>query len=81
MVFDLSVILRGCMHFQRISNKKEDNISVDIGGLMKLITPFTILNRKFNEMDLIRDAMKKRKLATERLHDDYRKMYKTHQFA
>ena len=48
---------------------------------MKLITPFTILNRKFNEMDLIRDAMKKRRLATERLHDDYRKMYKNHQFA
>ena len=33
------------------------------------------------EMDLIRDAMKKRKLATERLHEDYRKMYKNHQFA
>ena len=48
---------------------------------MKLITPFTILNRKLNEMDLIKDALKKRKLATERLHDDYRKMYKTHQFA
>ena len=43
---------------------------------MKLTTPFTILNRKFNEMDLIRDAMKKRKLATERLHDDYIKMFK-----
>ena len=43
---------------------------------MKLITPFTILNRKFNEMDLIRDAMKNRRLATERLHEDYRKMYK-----
>ena len=48
---------------------------------MKLTTPFTILNRKFNEMDLIRDAMKRRKLATERLHHDYRKMYKTKQFA
>ena len=48
---------------------------------MKLITPFTILNRKFNEMNLIRDAMKKRKLATERLHEDYRKMYKYHRFA
>ena len=59
----------------------EDNISVDIGGLMKLITPFTILNQNFLEMDLIRDAMKNRKLATERLHDDYRKMYKYHQFA
>ena len=43
---------------------------------MKLTTPFTILNRKLNEMDLIRDAMKKRILATERLHDDYRKMFK-----
>ena len=42
---------------------------------MKLTTPFTILNRKLNEMDLIRDAMKKRKLATKRLHDDYRKMF------
>ena len=48
---------------------------------MKLITPFTILNQNRNEIDLIRDAMKNRKLATERLHDDYRKMYKDHQFA
>ena len=48
---------------------------------MTLTNPFPILNQTFNEMDLIRDAMKKRKLATERLHDDYRKMYKTHQFA
>ena len=48
---------------------------------MKLTTPFTILNQKCNEMDLIRDAIKKRKLATERLHNDYRKMYKTNQFA
>ena len=48
---------------------------------MILTIPFTILNRKFNNMDLIRDAMKRRKLATERLHNDYRKMYKTHQFA
>ena len=32
-------------------------------------------------MDLIRDAMIRRKLATERLHEDYRKMYKNHQFA
>ena len=47
---------------------------------MKLITPFTILNQNFHEMDLIRDAMN-RKLATERLHEDYRKMYKNHQFA
>ena len=43
---------------------------------MKLTTPFTILNRTFNEMNLIRVAMKKRKLATERLHVDYRKMFK-----
>ena len=48
---------------------------------MKLTTPLTILNRTFNEMDLIRYAMKKRKLATERLHDDHKKMYKTDQFA
>ena len=46
---------------------------------MKLITPFTILNQKFHEMDLIRDAMKSRRLATERLHDDLRKMYKNQQ--
>ena len=66
-----------------ISSKKEDNIAVDIGGLMKLITPFTILNQNFHEIDLIRDAMKNRKLAKEKLHDDYRnrKMYKYHQFA
>ena len=43
---------------------------------MKLITPFSILNKKFNEMDFIRDEVKSRKLATERLHDDYRKMFK-----
>ena len=48
---------------------------------MKLTTPFNILNRKLNKMDLIRDAIKRRKLATERLHNDYRKMYKNHQFA
>ena len=48
---------------------------------MKLITPFTILNQNFHEMDLIREAMKNRRLATEKLHDDYRKIYKSHQFA
>ena len=48
---------------------------------MKLTPPYTILNLKFNEMDLIRDRMKRRKLATERLHEDYRKIYKNHQFA
>ena len=45
---------------------------------MKLNSPFNILNRKFNEMDLIRHAMKsKEKYATERLHDDYRKIFKS----
>ena len=45
---------------------------------MKLTTPFTILNKNFNEMDLIRHAMKSRKkIATERLHDDYRKRFKS----
>ena len=48
---------------------------------MKLTTLFTIINGKLNQMDLIRDAMNRRKLATERLHEDYRKMYKNHQFA
>ena len=48
---------------------------------MKLTTPFTILNLKFNQMELIKDEMNRRKLATERLHEDYRKMYKNHQFA
>ena len=48
---------------------------------MKLITPFTIINKNFHEMDFIREAMKNRKLATERLHEDYIKLYKTHQFA
>ena len=45
---------------------------------MKSTTPFTILNRKFNEMDLIRNALKStEKSVTERLHDDYRKMFKS----
>ena len=48
---------------------------------MKLITPFTILNQNFHEIDLIRDAMKNRKLTKERSNDNYRKMYKYHQFA
>ena len=43
---------------------------------MKLITPFTILNQNFNRKDLIKDEMKNRRLATETLHDDYRKIYK-----
>ena len=48
---------------------------------MKLITPFTILNQNFEEMNLIKEAINKRRLATEKLHEDYRKMYKNHQFA
>ena len=48
---------------------------------MKLTTPFTILNRKSNKLNLIRDVIKKRRLATEKLHEDYRKMYKSHKFA
>ena len=48
---------------------------------MKLTTSFTIINGKLNQMELIRDAMNRRKLATERLHEDYRKIYKNHQFA
>ena len=48
---------------------------------MKLTTPFTILNRKFNEMDFIRHALKsKEKFATERLHDDYRKKFKSNPY-
>ena len=48
---------------------------------MKLNTPFKILNRKFNEIDFIRHAIKsKEKSATERLHDDYRKMFKSDQY-
>ena len=48
---------------------------------MKLITPFTVLNQNFEEMNMIRESMNKRKLATERLNEDSRKMYKNHQFA
>ena len=48
---------------------------------MKLTTPFTIINGKLNQMDLIRDAMNRRKLATKRLHEEYIKIYKNHQFA
>ena len=45
---------------------------------MKLTTPFSILNRKSNEMDFIRNAINsKEKSATERLHDEYRKMFKS----
>jgi len=48
---------------------------------MKLITPFTILNQNFHEMDLIRDAFKNRRLAIKRMHNDCRKIHKNHQFA
>ena len=48
---------------------------------MKLKTPFTILNKKLNEMDYIRYAIKlKEKSATKRLHDDYRKMFKSNPY-
>ena len=43
---------------------------------MKITTPFSILDSTLNEMDLIRAEIKARKLATERLHDDYRKKLK-----
>ena len=45
---------------------------------MKLNTPFTILKKKFNEMDLIRHEMRsKEKSATKWLHDNYRKIFKS----
>ena len=54
------------------------NIIRDLRGLMKITTPFTILNKKFNEMDFIRNAMNsKEKSATERLLYDYRKKFKS----
>ena len=52
-----------------------------MGGLMQLITPLTILNRIFHELDLIREALKKRKVGTKKLQDDYRKIHKKNQFA
>ena len=45
---------------------------------MKLNTLFIILNRKFNESELIRNSLKsKEEFAIERLHADYRKMFKS----
>jgi len=44
---------------------------------MKLVTPFTILDQNLHEIDLIRDAMNKRRLASERLHNDYGKLLKS----
>ena len=61
-----------------ILKKQGDNIDIAKGGLMKLISPFTILNKKFHEMDFIREAMKDRKLVNERLKEDYRNIYKPH---
>tara|TARA_B100000575_G_scaffold102751_1_gene81875 strand:+ start:3943 stop:4188 length:246 start_codon:yes stop_codon:yes gene_type:complete len=50
----------------------------DLGECMRLRIPFTILNRKLNEMDFIRNAINsKEKSAIERLHNDYRKMFKS----
>ena len=43
---------------------------------MKLINPFSILNKNFLEMDLVGELLKKRRLETERLHEDYREIYK-----
>ena len=48
---------------------------------MQITTPLTILNRKANEIEFIRKAINaKEKSATERLHDDYRKMFKSDPF-
>ena len=42
------------------------------------VTIKVLVNKKFNEMDLIRHAFKsKEKFANERLHDDYGKMFKS----
>ena len=54
---------------------------MDKGSLIKLITPFTILNPKLNEMDLVKNAIKNRGLETKRLHDNWGEIYKNHQFA
>ena len=45
---------------------------------MKITTPFTILNQDFNEIDFIRHAINSKKnSATERFHDNYRKIFKS----
>jgi len=46
---------------------------------MKLTTRLPVLNRKLNKLNMVRDVMKNRGLATKRLQDDYRKIYKNHQ--
>ena len=52
-----------------------ENISNNLEDFIKLIISFTILNRKFNEMNLIRHALKlKEQFTTESLHYDYREM-------
>ena len=43
---------------------------------MKLITTFKFLIQNFRHMDLIREVMISMILATERLHEDYRKYVK-----
>ena len=48
---------------------------------MKLINPFTILNQNFHEMDLIKDAIKNRRLATKNYLMITGKIHKNHQFA
>ena len=48
---------------------------------MKLITPFTILNQNFHEIDLIRDAMKNRKLATSLKADQFSQIHSPFQIA
>ena len=55
-----------------------ENITYNPGDFMKFIIPFTILDREFNEMDLIRHSLKsKEKFATKRLHNDYWKIFKS----
>ena len=57
------------------------NISIELESLIKLTTPFTILNKNFNEMDFIRHAMNsEEKSTTERLQDDYGKIFKSDLF-
>ena len=47
---------------------------------MKLITPLTILNQNYHEIEWIREEMNKRRLSTEKLHKEYWKMHKNHKF-
>ena len=63
------------------SNKRAlQSLLIKLAFLMKLITLFKILNRKFKGMYFIKEAIKSRKLATERLHYDYRKMFKNKKY-